>query len=69
MKIKTLTLVTALAIAATACDNNKQPEQPQTPAPQETHMADKYAGATNLIDELDIRRSEPKPLRVEEEKI
>ena len=25
--------------------------------------------ATNLIDELDIRRGEPKPLRVEEEKI
>ena len=32
-------------------------------------IIDKYAGATNLIDELDIRRSEPKPLRVEEEKI
>ena len=30
---------------------------------------DKYAGATNLIDELDIRRGEPTPLRVEEEKI
>ena len=32
-------------------------------------IIDKYAGATNLIDELDIRRSEPQPLRVEEEKI
>ncbi|MDO5314987.1 MAG: S46 family peptidase [bacterium] len=32
-------------------------------------IIDKYAGATNLIDELDIRRGEPKPLRVEEEKI
>ena len=32
-------------------------------------IIDKYAGATNLIDELDIRKSEPKPLRVEEEKI
>jgi hypothetical protein len=31
-------------------------------------IIDKYAGATNLIDELDIRRGEPKPLRVEEEK-
>ena len=32
-------------------------------------IIDKYAGATNLIDELDIRRGDPKPLRVEEEKI
>jgi len=32
-------------------------------------IIDKYAGATNLIDELDIRRSDPQPLRVEEEKI
>jgi hypothetical protein len=32
-------------------------------------IIDKYAGATNLIDELDIRKSEPQPLRVEEEKI
>ena len=32
-------------------------------------IIDKYAGATNLIDELDIRQGEPKPLRVEEEKI
>ena len=30
-------------------------------------IIDKYAGATNLIDELDIRKSEPKPIRVEEE--
>ncbi len=30
-------------------------------------VIDKYAGATNIIDELDIRRGEPKPLRVEEE--
>ena len=30
-------------------------------------IIDKYAGATNLIDELDIRKGEPKPLRVEEE--
>ena len=29
-------------------------------------VIDKYAGATNLIDELDIRKSEPKPLREEE---
>ena len=32
-------------------------------------IIDKYAGATNLINELDIRRGEPKPIRVEEEKI
>jgi hypothetical protein len=32
-------------------------------------IIDKYAGATNLINELDIRKSEPKPIRVEEEKI
>jgi len=32
-------------------------------------IIDKYAGATNLIDELDIKKSEPKPIRVEEEKI
>jgi len=30
-------------------------------------IIDKYAGATNLINELDIRKSEPKPIRVEEE--
>ena len=30
-------------------------------------IIDKYAGATNLIDELEIRKSEPQPLRVEEE--
>ena len=30
-------------------------------------IIDKYAGATNLIDELDIRKSEPKPIREEEE--
>ena len=30
-------------------------------------IIDKYAGATNLINELDIRKSEPQPNRVEEE--
>ena len=30
-------------------------------------IIDKYAGATNIIDELDIRKSEPKPIREEEE--
>ena len=30
-------------------------------------IIDKYAGATNLINELDIRKSEPQPLREEEE--
>ncbi|MCR5013387.1 MAG: S46 family peptidase [Bacteroidales bacterium] len=30
-------------------------------------VIDKYAGATNLIDELDIRKSEPQPLREEVE--
>ena len=30
-------------------------------------IIDKYAGATNLINELDIRKGEPKPIRVEEE--
>ena len=30
-------------------------------------IIDKYAGATNLIDELDIRKSEPKPIREAEE--
>ena len=30
-------------------------------------IIDKYAGATNLINELDIRKSEPKPIREEEE--
>ena len=30
-------------------------------------IIDKYAGATNLIDELDIRKSEPQPVREEEE--
>ena len=29
-------------------------------------IIDKYAGATNLIDELDIRKSEPQPIREEE---
>ena len=32
-------------------------------------IIDKYAGATNLIDELDIRKSEPQPLREEVEEI
>ena len=32
-------------------------------------IIDKYAGATRLIDELDIRKAEPQPIRVEEEKI
>ena len=31
-------------------------------------IIDKYAGATNLIDELDIRKSEPQPIREVEEK-
>ena len=30
-------------------------------------IIDKYAGATNLINELDIRKSEPQPIREEEE--
>ena len=30
-------------------------------------VIDKYAGATNLINELDIRKSEPQPIREEEE--
>ena len=30
-------------------------------------VIDKYAGATNLIDELDIRKSEPQPIREETE--
>ena len=30
-------------------------------------IIDKYAGATNLISELDIRKSEPQPIREEEE--
>ena len=30
-------------------------------------IIDKYAGATNLIEELDIRKSEPKPIREETE--
>ena len=29
-------------------------------------IIDKYAGATNLIDELDIHKAEPQPIRVEE---
>ncbi len=28
-------------------------------------IMDRFAGATNLVDELDIRKSEPKPIRVE----
>ncbi|MBR4392152.1 MAG: S46 family peptidase [Bacteroidales bacterium] len=30
-------------------------------------VIDKYAGATNIINELDIRKSEPQPIREEEE--
>ena len=30
-------------------------------------VIDKYAGATNLINELDIRKSEPQPMREEVE--
>jgi len=28
-------------------------------------IIDKFAGATNLIDELEIRKAEPKPIRIE----
>ena len=30
-------------------------------------IIDKFAGATNLIDELEIHKSMPEPIRVEEE--
>ena len=50
MKIKHLTLIAALAIGATACDNNK-PEQTAEPAQQqETHLSDKYAEYTLTTD-------------------
>ena len=32
-------------------------------------IIDKYAGASNLISELDIRKSEPQPIREEEEEV
>ena len=50
MKIKHLALVAALAIGATACDNNKKPEQTAEPVKQETHLSDKYAEYTLTTD-------------------
>ena len=50
MKIKHLALVAALAIGATACDNNKKPEQTAEPVKQETHLSDKYAQYTLTTD-------------------
>ncbi len=46
MKIKHLAIVATVAILATACDNNKKPEQPAEPVQQETHLSDKYAEYT-----------------------
>ena len=54
MKVRTLTLVAAIAICATACDNTTKPEQPTKPAQQETHLSDKYSEytLTTKIDHL-----------------
>ena len=50
MKIKHLAIIVAVALAATACDNNKKPEQPQEPVQQQTHLSDKYAEYTLTTD-------------------
>lgn len=51
MKIKHLAIVAAVAFVATACNNdNKKPEQAQTPVQQETHLSDKYAEYTLTTD-------------------
>ncbi len=50
MKIKHLAIIVAVALAATACDNNKKPEQPQEPVQQQTQLSDKYAEYTLTTD-------------------
>ena len=51
MNIKHLAIVAAVAFVATACNNdNKKPEQAQTPVQQETHLSDKYAEYTLTTD-------------------
>ena len=64
MKIKHLALVAALAIGATACDNNKKPEQTAEPVKQETHLSDKYAQytLTTNIDHLSDNEKQMLPL-------
>ena len=54
MKIKYLSIIAAVAMMATACDNNKKPEQTAEPVQQETHLSDKYAQYTLMtnIDHL-----------------
>ena len=64
MKIKHLALVAVLAIGATACDNNKQPEQPQEPAQQETHLSDKYAEYTLTTDISHLSDNEREMLKL-----
>ena len=67
MKIKHLALVAALAIGATACDNNKKPEQTAEPVKQETHLSDKYAlyTLTTNIDHLSDNEKQMLPLLFE----
>ena len=51
MNIKHLAIIAAVALVATACNNdNKKPEQAQTPVQQETHLSDKYAEYTLTSD-------------------
>ena len=67
MKIKHLAIVAALAISATACDNNKKPEQTAEPVKQETHLSDKYAQytLTTNIDHLSDNEKQMLPLLFE----
>ncbi len=66
MKIKHLAIIAAVAIVATACDNEK-PEQTKEPAQQETKLSDKYAQytLTTKIDHLSDNEKQMLPLLFE----
>ena len=67
MKIKYLAIVAVVAMMATACDNNKKPEQTAEPVQQETHLSDKYAQytLTTNIDHLSDNEKQMLPLLFE----
>ena len=65
MKIKHLALVAAVAIVATACDNNKKPEQAQTPVQEQTaNLSDKYAEYTLTSDISHLSDNEKEMLKL-----
>ena len=65
MKIKHLAIIAAVAIVATACDNNKKPEQAQTPVQEQTaKLSDKYAQYTLTTNIDHLSDNEKKMLKL-----